>query len=765
MDSTNAVTSVGTLPATGALGLVARWRRLRASARAGRRQRLIGFGVGRFLALLAALLVLTLWASVESVSRQADEAAQLHAQAALDHVHLRLETIDQQMAVLAAQARIAGPEDCPDALRRALMRASIDSLLVTRFAVIESGVDGACFPDGPGPAPKVPLAIDAERHLSASVNPERRDAGDDDDDDRATALWVTRPLHAGLPGVHLAAELDPRALIDWTAATTPGVGALTLPSRSWTARLSAPDGRPLALIGALRGATPIEPTPGQRLWSTRYGVGVTALLEVAALRAAVWRRAGVAMAVVALVTGLLGLALWRRTVLRARLSHRIHRGLRKRQFEPHVQPIIDLQTGRCAGVEVLMRWHHPQRGVLAPAEFIEEAERTGLIVGMSDLVMSRAAHRLAAIAMARPDLYFSFNVTPLQLRQPDFLRRLATLFRADTLPRERVLLELTEREFVDADTGRILAALRADGWRVAIDDFGTGHSSLAALEQIAIDRIKIDRAFVRTIDEGTVNRPVLDAIIALAGQLGVPLIAEGVETRSQWDYLAARGVRHAQGYLMARPMPIEAFAAWLAERGETPARSPAGAGAAEHAPASDPQVQALWHQMRMPGGLDVRDRVHRLQTYRQCFVGREAVDWIVQRLGVRRSEAVRIGQRLAALDRIRHVRDEHDFDDADLFFCFVQSGAEPVDVAPASDELRRALRGPHGPRLGMHARGLICYRDATTGRAIVDWIVQRYGVSRLTACQWAAHQMRVGALRHVFDDRPFRDDRTLYQAP
>lgn len=159
---------------------------------------------------------------------------------------------------------------------------------------------------------------------------------------------------------------------------------------------------------------------------------------------------------------------------RSRLGRRIERALRKRQFEPFVQPIVDMASGRCVGGEVLMRWAHPERGPLLPSELIEEAERTGLIVAMSSLVMGRAAHRLAPLAQANPALYFSFNITAGQLRRPNLAAELADIFNADTLPQAQVLLDLTEREALDPLTQRTVRALHAAGWRIAIDDFGTG---------------------------------------------------------------------------------------------------------------------------------------------------------------------------------------------------------------------------------------------------------------------------------------------------
>jgi EAL domain-containing protein (putative c-di-GMP-specific phosphodiesterase class I) len=472
----------------------------------------------------------------------------------------------------------------------------------------------------------------------------------------------------------------------------------------------------------------------------------------------------------ALITLLICSRVWSRAMARSRLARRIERALRKRQFEPFVQPIVDIADGRCVGGEVLMRWAHPERGILPPSEFIDEAERTGLIVAMSTLVMERAAHRLAPLAHAHRELYFSFNITAGQLRRPTFAAELADIFNADTLPRAQVLLELTEREALDPLTQRTVRALHAAGWRIAIDDFGTGQSSLAALEQMPIDRLKIDRAFVSAVGERTARRPVLDAIIGLARDLGVQLVAEGVETQVQWDYLAQRQVASAQGYLVARPMALDAFGRWF-EGQLAPLGSPAGssnvrpAGYAALGPAAllhDERLTGIWRAMLSAGGVDIRDRLFHLRLYRQCFVGREAVDWLVRHASVSRAEALRMGRRLVALGCLKHVLDEHDFQDGEYFYAVVSDAAYDTSQPVAAD-LRAALHSLNGPPQTDHCRGLLRHRRCLRGTDLVDWLCARYQVPRATAVQWGAQLMRHGQLRHVFDDRPVSDSRALFR--
>jgi EAL domain-containing protein (putative c-di-GMP-specific phosphodiesterase class I) len=286
-----------------------------------------------------------------------------------------------------------------------------------------------------------------------------------------------------------------------------------------------------------------------------------------------------------------------RLAARGSPERRMLRAMRKRQFEPVAQPIVSLATGECVGAEVLMRWAHPVRGLLPPAEFIALAEESGMIVPMSEILMRKARDQLAPLARRYPHLYFSFNVTSAQLRDPAFPAKARAIFDEVSLPPRAVLLELIEREAVDRQGELALAQLRSLGFRLAMDDFGTGESSLASLQALAFDRIKVDREFVRTIDEHSRRRPVLDTVIRLGHDLGVPLIAEGVETRAQWDYLSARGVQAVQGFLVARPMPIDAFGRWLdehARKAPSVAGSDDGEGAALDA---GPQIErdALAH--------------------------------------------------------------------------------------------------------------------------------------------------------------------------
>jgi EAL domain-containing protein (putative c-di-GMP-specific phosphodiesterase class I) len=715
----------------------------------------------RGVVLAATLAALVGGAGSSMLERTAQEAALAdHARLVGGQVDRMLASIGEDLGAMAGQAQrlvgdpVPGPKGdaCPADLTRLLARRSLDADLVRVFLLEQEG--RVCGPLGGQSLPSLPWS-DRPGAVRPGASGPMGSAAVTLTPMPSWGLMATRQL---APGMRIHAELD-RERLQHAIRDQAMAGEMMLQTR-----LLSPEDAPLAVLSRAADA-PSGGAPDARIaveWrSAEHPLKVVVSLDAVSS----WR----AQSLAALGGALGGLLLmcfvafwaWRRTVSQVRLRDRIARAVHKRQFEPFVQPLVDLASGRCVGGEVLMRWNHPVRGTLSPAEFIDEAERTGLIVPMTRLVIDRAAQRLAAVARADRRLQFAFNITPADLRQEGFAAILAATFHAETIPREQVVLELTERDFVDPLAQDALTALSAAGWQVAIDDFGTGHSSLAVLERMRVHKLKIDQAFVRTIDEQTVSRPVLDTIIALAHSLNLPLVAEGVETMTQRDYLAARGVQNAQGYLFARPMPIAEFERWLVA-GVAGTETPLAGGAALDA--LDADVRALWGAMRADGGLDVRDRTWRARTWPQCFVGTDAVTWIGRTQGVGRRRAVQLGRRLAAFGLIQHVAGEHDFEDRNLFYRLVSPGdAGAAITAPLPPDLAASLRGPGGVPPGDHPSGVALHRRCVSGRAITAWMMARYAVPQAVALQWGAQLMRAGRLRHVFDDQPFRDDRSLYR--
>ncbi len=232
------------------------------------------------------------------------------------------------------------------------------------------------------------------------------------------------------------------------------------------------------------------------------------------------------------------------------------------QFALAFQPIISLETSRVDNFEVLVRWRHPVRGMISPAEFIPIAEETGLIVPLGDWIVRQACEQLAAWRRLRPDTApasLSVNLSRRQLIQPDLPELLAQIVADAGIQPAFLHLEITESAVMqDAEhASRVLSDLKAAGFRLAMDDFGTGYSSLACLHQFPLDVLKVDRSFVANLCRGRDFAALVNAIVMLARSLGIAVVAEGVETPEQALLLQTMDCQHAQGYLFGKPMPID----------------------------------------------------------------------------------------------------------------------------------------------------------------------------------------------------------------
>jgi diguanylate cyclase (GGDEF)-like protein/PAS domain S-box-containing protein len=249
--------------------------------------------------------------------------------------------------------------------------------------------------------------------------------------------------------------------------------------------------------------------------------------------------------------------------VRKRLLHDLRIALTKDQFRLFYQPIVELKTGAIHKAEALIRWQHPQRGVISPAAFIPIAEQTGLINDLGDWVFRQAARDTARWCEASGRSFqVSVNVSPVQFQSAGidhhaWLEHLQDL----NLTGQNIVVEITESILMDgcAEVTNQLLKFRDAGMQVALDDFGTGYSSLAYLKKFDIDFIKIDRAFVQNLAPGSDDHALCEAIIVMAHKLGMKVVAEGVETDIQRDLLAASGCDYAQGYLFSKPVPAEEF--------------------------------------------------------------------------------------------------------------------------------------------------------------------------------------------------------------
>jgi len=244
---------------------------------------------------------------------------------------------------------------------------------------------------------------------------------------------------------------------------------------------------------------------------------------------------------------------------RLEMEQALRRGLEAGQFVIHYQPEIDLATGRLAGYEALSRWHDPQRGLVMPQDFIPAAEAMGLMDAFGERILHMAC-RDAAAWQRGTDLVVSVNVSPSQLRDRRFVETVHSALASSGLRPQLLELEITEGSIVEQDphTTETLEALATLGVHIAVDDFGTGYSSLGYLKRLPLDKVKIDRSFVADLPGDLDAGAIVSAIIALSHNLGLRVVAEGVESPLQAEYLRERGCDLAQGYLFGRPEPIDA---------------------------------------------------------------------------------------------------------------------------------------------------------------------------------------------------------------
>ncbi len=262
---------------------------------------------------------------------------------------------------------------------------------------------------------------------------------------------------------------------------------------------------------------------------------------------------------------------------RAGLDADLRQGLQRGEFLLYYQPQLDAE-GRVGGVEALLRWRHPGRGMVSPAEFIPVAEDTGLILPLGRWVLEQACAQLVELDghPASRGLRVSVNVSALQFRQPGFVDEVLAVVRGAGADPRRLKIELTESLLVEDIEGAIekIEALKERGVRFSLDDFGTGYSSLTYLKRLPLDQIKIDQSFVHNLQSDPRDLAIVNTIIALGQALGLTVVAEGVETAAQHALLRNCGCNMFQGYLFSRPLPAGELQAFLAAAGKAPPQAP-----------------------------------------------------------------------------------------------------------------------------------------------------------------------------------------------
>lgn len=272
-----------------------------------------------------------------------------------------------------------------------------------------------------------------------------------------------------------------------------------------------------------------------------------------------------------------------RAVNLLQLETDLRRAVEREEFLLHYQPIVELATGLIRGFEALVRWQHPERGMVSPGEFIPVAEETRLIIPIGEWVLREACRQIVRWQerfSASEPLWMSVNLSIKQFTQPSLPEQVGNILRETNLDPRSLKLEITESLMMENIETAIdmLKRLRALGIELSIDDFGTGYSSLSYLHRFPLSTLKIDRSFVSNMDEGNENTEIVRTVVTLARSLGMQVVAEGVETEEQLALLRTLGCEYGQGYLFSRPIDAEAANALLSKNHARAARaSPGGA--------------------------------------------------------------------------------------------------------------------------------------------------------------------------------------------
>lgn len=256
---------------------------------------------------------------------------------------------------------------------------------------------------------------------------------------------------------------------------------------------------------------------------------------------------------------------------RLRLEHDLRRAIDEQQFKLVYQPLVELESGVVVGAEALIRWEHPQRGLINPAEFIPITEENGMIVELGEWVLREACRQNKAWQDAGlPPIIISVNLSVRQFRQHDLALRVRDILRETGLSAEYLELEITESMTADIEYAYdTLCRLKDVGIRISMDDFGTGYSSLSYLKRYPIDKLKIDRSFVMELSGEGSDAAIVSSITSMARHLNMRVTAEGVENEEQVDFLRGQRCEEAQGYFFTKPIPAEEFVRWYDAREQT----------------------------------------------------------------------------------------------------------------------------------------------------------------------------------------------------
>ena len=386
---------------------------------------------------------------------------------------------------------------------------------------------------------------------------------------------ISFPAHQ--PGLSLSVDQSllagPPVMLQWYPATTDGetgvivviniylISALTLkPLKPWINRVAVVVGQQFYNVDSGIGTQfrQKEQEEIHSLFSKQFPFGIVVATPGASVLAQRELTSHFPLAV--LIALLVAALTWITTARWLSFTREIRLGIARREFELWCQPQLDARTLQCNGVEILLRWNNPRLGWIAPDVFIPIAERNNLIIPLTRYVFTETVNNLNCFP-SEPQFHISINVAANHFARGLLMQDVKRYWMSATPP-QQLILELTERDSLQDGDFKVLQELYSHGVRLALDDFGTGSTSLQWLELLQPDILKIDKTFTQAIGTDTVSATVIDMIIALGHRLSINLIAEGVETELQADYLRLQNVMTLQGYLYARPMPLTAFQQW-----------------------------------------------------------------------------------------------------------------------------------------------------------------------------------------------------------
>lgn len=486
-------------------------------------------------------LGLTYRHSVEAARAELDRAAELGAYGA-DRL---LEDGERILTRIAREADLAAS---PETIRL-LSRTEYVEPRFREIGIIDA--NGALVATNFGPVvPPIPIPREqrsdpADRHLQL-VGLFR------------TALMGERSIILALP---TTGEGEVNLLVD-PVNLTEEMKLLRIDPDGWIAFVDRA-GRVIARLGRApvqddRLVDDVDPAAFRAVRRTNLGLVTVVAAEPrgAALRS--WWRELIYAAPLAVVCNFaLATLLLRHYRRRRGLDQELRLGLRRDEFRIHYQPIVDLASGRCGGVEALLRWRHPRHGVMRPEVFIPVAEKTGILPEITEWVLRRVGDEMGRLPNRGGALRVSVNVAPSQLVGGAAARLVTTVAESSGL-RTKLILEITENSLIDGrtpDYQSAVARIRGHGAEFALDDFGVGFSSLESIVALDIRYLKIDKSFIRAIGRDERRVLVLDGLVELAHKLGLDVVAEGIERAEERAYLLARGVRWGQGWLFSPALP------------------------------------------------------------------------------------------------------------------------------------------------------------------------------------------------------------------